>query len=411
MMKKYFIQCVVSACVMLVLVAITNWLVDPYSIYQSPIIERFNSQKSITNNERIFEITDLLRVQPQALIIGTSREDQGIDPKSHVFKQYIAFNAAISGQPFVESKEILSELSKKHFPELIVFGLLFEAANVYAPVPSNYTKDNFNQLYKYKLLISSSTLDESTKTIKRSLKGGCKMTYPTSGFLVPDNCVDKLSMDQHQSFRASEKNYLFTNHFPLPTCKNTLVSDIANQTAPTPMNELRAAIAIAYRQKSDMRLFVGPSHARQWETIYASHLWSQFEEWKRMLVEITESEAVKAHATPFQVWDFSGYNSITEEDVPALGDMKKRMHYYYESSHYTPAAGDLVLDRIFNVRSLTRIVPKDFGVLLTSHNIDAHLASIRLARERYRQTHPKDVAEIEVIARDAAKNKHCPLTK
>ncbi|GAB1233430.1 hypothetical protein UT4_18970 [Ferrigenium sp. UT4] len=49
----------------------------------------------------------------------------------------------------------------------------------------------------------------------------------------------------------------------------------------------------------------------------------------------------------------------------------------------------------------------DFGVLLTSQNIESRLAHIRADRERYRQTHPEDVAEIEAMAREVAKTKHC----
>lgn len=86
------------------------------------------------------------------------------------------------------------------------------------------------------------------------------------------------------------------------------------------------------------------------------------------------------------------------------------MRFYYESSHYTPASGDLVLDRIFNYKSPERIVPEDFGVLLTSQTIEPYLARIRVDRETYRQTHPQDVAEIEAMAREVAKTKRCKTT-
>lgn len=97
----------------------------------------------------------------------------------------------------------------------------------------------------------------------------------------------------------------------------------------------------------------------------------------------------------------------TTETVPALGDTTTIMHWYFDSSHYTPAAGDLVLDRIFNFKSPTRTVPENFGVLLTSRNIDAHLAHIRADREQYRQSHPEDINEIEAMAREVAKAKRC----
>lgn len=83
------------------------------------------------------------------------------------------------------------------------------------------------------------------------------------------------------------------------------------------------------------------------------------------------------------------------------------MHWYFDSSHYTPAAGDLVLDRIFNYHSPNRTIPDDFGVLITSQNIEAHLAHIRADREHYRLTHPDDIAEIEAMAHEVAKAKRC----
>lgn len=54
-----------------------------------------------------------------------------------------------------------------------------------------------------------------------------------------------------------------------------------------------------------------------------------------------------------------------------------------------------------------RTVPADFGVLLTSHNINTPRSRIRAEREQYHQTHPQDIAEIEALAREVAKTKHC----
>ena len=52
-------------------------------------------------------------------------------------------------------------------------------------------------------------------------------------------------------------------------------------------------------------------------------------------------------------------------------------------------------------------MPDDFGVRITSANLDAHLDHIRSEREQYRRTHPDDVAEIEVLAQKTVHAKHC----
>lgn len=141
-MKKYSFIIIIYACVFLCVVIVVNLIVDPYWIYGSPEIKRFNSSKPAAfENSRIFEIANILRSPPEALIIGTSREDSGIDPKHVVFQHHSVFNAAISSQPFVESKEILQSLSKHEgFPKQIVFGLLFENANIFGySLPADYS--------------------------------------------------------------------------------------------------------------------------------------------------------------------------------------------------------------------------------------------------------------------------------
>jgi hypothetical protein len=64
----------------------------------------------------------------------------------------------------------------------------------------------------------------------------------------------------------------------------------------------------------------------------------------------------------------------------------------------------------YNYHAPNRTVPDDFGVLLSSQNIEAHLARIRSDREHYRKTHPEDIAEIDTLAREVAKTKHCSST-
>ncbi len=76
------------------------------------------------------------------------------------------------------------------------------------------------------------------------------------------------------------------------------------------------------------------------------------------------------------------------------------MKWYWESSHYKNALGELVLDRVFEYQHPERVVPDDFGVLLTSRNIDEHLKMIRASQQRYRESNPVDVAEIEKMAKE-----------
>lgn len=95
-----------------------------------------------------------------------------------------------------------------------------------------------------------------------------------------------------------------------------------------------------------------------------------------------------AGKTPFPVWDFGVYNYIIEEEVPSIDDENAKIRWYWDASHYSKEVGDLILDKIFGMTSDDDNIPDNFGVLLTSENIEQHLQQVRQDRDLYRKTHP-----------------------
>ena len=68
MMKKYSIQVISAAPLIIVLFASINWFVDPYWFYGSPEISRLNKSKPLAGeNPRLFEIVNVLRRKPEVL--------------------------------------------------------------------------------------------------------------------------------------------------------------------------------------------------------------------------------------------------------------------------------------------------------------------------------------------------------
>ena len=196
-----------------------------------------------------------------------------------------------------------------------------------------------------------------------------------------------------QKSLASEQQYLETLYGGIKTIL------CATEGGSNPLEEYRRALKIAHERKIDLRLVIGPSHARQWETLAISGLWPTWESWKRLLVLINEQEARSAMTKPFPLWDFSGYNIITTEAFPAMTDKKTQMQWYWDSSHFKKETGDLVLSTIFDHGKSSPSIPGGFGRLLSSHNIEHQLSLIREARLKYQRTHGVDVAEIEGLAK------------
>ncbi|WP_287288016.1 hypothetical protein [Okeania sp. SIO2B9] len=149
------------------------------------------------------------------------------------------------------------------------------------------------------------------------------------------------------------------------------------QVSPQLLDEFKKVVDLCKENQIKLISYISPAHATQWEIIKSSGQWSTFEEWKRKVVEISD------------VFDFSGYNSVTTEAI------HNNMENYTENSHYTPKVGNLILNRILSYKE--EEVPKDFGVLINSENIESHLEKIRQHREVWAKNNPDEVKLVEEI--------------
>jgi hypothetical protein len=171
------------------------------------------------------------------------------------------------------------------------------------------------------------------------------------------------------------KNYpgvhYYTNYIFLSPQQSDTLYYSKMQTDDQAYNELIMLLELCKSKGIDVHLFINPAHASlDGEGIRAVGKWTMFENWKRRLTSISASYAV-------DLWDFSGYNSITTERVSTP------MNYYWDSSHYTELVGGYMMSRMFEPHNYKG--PRDFGFQLTSKNIEGHLKSIRDDRERYAQ--------------------------
>jgi hypothetical protein len=406
-MRKYAFHLCIGTLTALLAISCFNWLINPYGIWNMPNIQGLKTAAYKPERyERIFKTVKLARDDADTIILGTSRSDLGLDPNHPALGQN-AINLAIPGQPYRESRMLFDFLAEHQKMKTTVIGLDFFAANSYLPVPEDFVIENFSNERRWRLILSASTLSDSIMVISKKAAPSGAGEYSAKGQKLR-SAEQVLAEGGYRKVTSLwERSFLTQAYLPQPECSFNFA---ASNNWLAPLEEIRSILAHAHRDHITLKLLISPSHARQWETLAAVDLWSKWEEWKRRLVKMNEEEARRAGQLPFQLWDFSGYNSITTETVPTVGDTKSMMHWYFDSSHYTPAAGDLVLDRIFNYQSPKRTVPDDFGMLLNSNNIDVHLANVRAERVLYRRTHSEDVAEIEAMARESAKTRHCRAT-
>lgn len=170
--------------------------------------------------------------------------------------------------------------------------------------------------------------------------------------------------------------------------------------SPQRLEEFRGVVRLALERGIRLELVIDPVHARQLEAMRVTGIGDAVEQWKRDLVAVVAEENARrsADASAVRLWDFATYNSVTSETVPPAGD-SSIMRWWFESSHYTVEAGDLVLEVLFSDPRPTH-VPADFGVLLMPDNVEEHLAADRAAREVYAREFAFEVAEVERLYRE-----------
>lgn len=109
---------------------------------------------------------------------------------------------------------------------------------------------------------------------------------------------------------------------------------------PEQLRSLGLMIDAAKMNGAKVILIINPYHHIKWTRMVKS----EFRAWRERMLSFN-----------VEVWDFSGYNSVTNDD-----------RFYFDRSHFTPEAADVVLRRIFDPTHQDLYRHRDFGRRLTT---------------------------------------------
>jgi hypothetical protein len=152
--------------------------------------------------------------------------------------------------------------------------------------------------------------------------------------------------------------------------------------------DLDQLVALIRKHGIDARFVIYPYHAHILEMFRHAGLMRAFDDWKRQL-----SDIVGASGDGCRLWDFSGYTAYATEPVPAPGDRRSEMRWYWESGHFKRELGDRMLARMFSESDL------GFGTCLTRAGVESQIARTREGRDRYATQAPEAVDAISQLFR------------
>ncbi len=347
-----------------------NAAVDPYGVINSPELPGVNQLKPEQfNHVRLFKAIDVIRNEPKTILLGSSRTDLGLNPNHPVLKPgNSGYNLALVGPNMYEVKRYFDHaLTNQPDLKTVVIGLDFFMFNELKTNAPDFKESLINQetiplQEVINSTLSLNALNASKSTLSSSIKSKAYFLYDANGRRFVYNNKPKKPLPE--GFQDMLKGLMTSEGY----YKEYQLSDSF-------LDDFQYIVETCKEKGIDLKVFISPSHATQWESLRITGLWPVFEEWKRQLVEITP------------VWDFSGYNSITTEAI------REQMTNYWDSSHYREEVGDLILNRLFSYQSQT--VPEDFGVIITPENVESHIGKIRNERNSWAETNPDLVKLVE----------------
>lgn len=364
--RRFNFSFIITVFLPLMSVGVFNIAIDPYGVFNTPESRGWNHAKpSKDNNDRVYKAIDVIRIKPVTIFLGSSRIKQGLDPSYPALaKNQSAYNLGLNGVNVYEQLRYLEHaIANQKNLKLVILGTDFFSFNSYLPNPPVFSEDRLEKKHltlqdTINFGFSLDALLSSRESFVASVNNPHQESHHNHGF-SPHQNIDP--SQRSWRFNVGINDY-FKNHYNYQLSSKYIA-------------DFKKIVNICKNNNINLVVFISPSHATQWEAIYATGQGQTFEQWKRELVKITP------------VWDFSGYNSITTEPITP------EMENYTDNSHYTPKIGNLVLNRLLSYQE--QKVPKDFGVLVTSNTIESHLAKIRTERDLWVRKHRDEVKLVQ----------------
>lgn len=370
-----------------------NVIVDPEGRFSLVDIPGFNHEKTeaMESGGRAVKSRALEQGHYDTLILGSSRVENGISPRHVALETRRVYNAGLSSTNLYEIYQVFTFARNTHELKTVILGLDFLLFSGEQSVAGDFTNSQFagrsawlSDLY---YIVSSSTFLSALTTVRKNREGQ-KSAYTNLGMRDRTLSYDANRINHHALFTKVTRNFMVDQEL------------YAGFSYGFDRLELLRAIVQQCRMDGiELYLFIPPVHARNLDVLQALGLYPLFEQWKRDLVNVLAVDAVcYPRAQPIPLWDFTGYSSVTTEEVPSAAERGRPMRWYWEASHFKQELGDRVLDRLFGYHQPGRTMPEDFGVLLTAENIELHLAQMREQQKRYHETHPRELAEVASLA-------------
>ncbi len=364
------------------LVAAFIALIDPYRLSGLLDVQGINHIKPLPGQYREqIKSAQARALQPNALMLGNSRIEVGMDPESPQLRSrgYLAYNLALAGTSLATAQAMHVQMrGQLAAPSTAIVGLEFLDFLVSPKVkslPHAKPSEQMPWQWRFDTAFSMKSLSDAWRTLRlQQVSDPETMTARGHTPLL-----------EYRKFARQEGYYTIFQQRALENAKTISrkpqsLHDAAAKSEP--LSRLDQMLRTMAQDGTEVHLVIYPYHVQLLAMFQEAGLGNRFDEWKTLLVHRIEVVRKDYPSARIMLWDFSGYSSIQCERIPSPNDRQTITQYYWEGGHFKSSVGELMLQRILGGQSI-------FGVSLTSENLEVNRQRIHKERERCETTYPE----------------------
>ena len=388
-LSRYALWYALSVVLLALAVGVCNAVIDPQGRLLWVDKAGFNQFKvALPTNNRGGKARALRQCDYEVIVLGTSRAESGIKTEQPAFSGKRVYNAALKAASMYELRRV-GEYAVAHSPvDTVVIGLDFVSFN-----DRFMTFDDFDEtllakrrswLAVARYLVSVQTLLESVATLRWNRISGIE--------LCGDNGEHKRRAGSNPADKASAAFAFILKRYARGQYDGY-------EPGAQHLDDLAALLELLNQKKVRVYAFVSPVHVSHIELLREMGMLQVYQEWKRSILDVfVEAQENSGQQARPVLWDFSGYNEITTEEIPPSA-APDDIRWYRDSAHYRSTVGEILLRRMTGMQVSPEFA--DFGIELTPGNIDKVLAREREGSEQFRVDQPGQVEKVRAIMREA----------
>jgi hypothetical protein len=343
--RRFAVWLLIGILGALALVGLFNRLVDPFWYYRDLSIDGFNAVKTkFRRFERYVKPATVASEKPDAIILGSSFAEIGLDPRNPSFTdrgRLTGYNFGIAGASWAMTRCYLEFALRRAEPKRIVVGIPL------GDLPAVDCTESLTTMSSPgvgSLLFSGTALRASVQTVLEQRKQRPSHTREGLYFYA-------------RAAGAAERSFneMFAARLRPQSCDLRKLGSASTPITPVPNPKrmldlvgLRGLVATAVARGIELRLVIYPQHAYNLEL--DALCGDALDRWDALAQMAEAVEQASGGSNLVQLWEFFGYNEITGE--PVSPDMK----YWQDPQHFNVEVGDMMLTEMFGAPQAGRPV-------------------------------------------------------